>query len=310
MVPDRMLTTLRSPWRGNKARLWLLPILIVSVVSLCGCTKDLVTGKRTYNFFSLKTDIKMGKEVLSQQLGEFRLKGVKVDNDPEMVGRIREMVTKIAVISHIPQFPYEAHYARVPIANAWCAPGGKIMVYEGLFSEKDGLVDRNKEAELAAVLGLTDVDALTVSMARGVAQTVSLDTAALASIRNAFYTQVSGAMNELKVAPFFLKDSAKTTAERERLAASRIDAYFDLLLAEQAQFVNIPEPVSAALRKKYESRVVAAGIERALERATKIRQVSDSTRAAQQPTSAVPMPGAAPGAPNSAAQPAEPAKKP
>ena len=32
----------------------------------------------------------------------------------------------------------------------------------------------------AAVLGLTDVDALTVSMARGVAQTVSLDTAALA----------------------------------------------------------------------------------------------------------------------------------
>ena len=32
----------------------------------------------------------------------------------------------------------------------------------------------------AAVLGLTDVDALTVSMARGVAQAVSLDTAAVA----------------------------------------------------------------------------------------------------------------------------------
>ena len=32
----------------------------------------------------------------------------------------------------------------------------------------------------AAILGLTDVDALTVSMARGVAKTVSLDPAALA----------------------------------------------------------------------------------------------------------------------------------
>ena len=74
--------------------------------------------------------------------------------------------------------------------------------------------------------------------------------------------------------------------------------------------MNIPEPVSAALRKKYESRVVAAGIERALERATKIRQVADSTRAAQQPASAVPMPGAAPTAPTPSAQPAEPAKKP
>lgn len=139
------------------------------------------------------------------------------------------------------------------------------------------------------------------------------DSTALAAIRGAFYGQVAGAMSELKISPFFLRDSAKTTAERERLAASRIDAYFDLLLAEQAQFVNIPEPVSSALRKKYESRVVAAGIERALERATKIRQVADSTRAAQQTPSAVPMPGAAPAAPaapSPAPQPAAPAKKP
>ncbi|MHB8838995.1 MAG: peptidylprolyl isomerase [Gemmatimonadaceae bacterium] len=139
------------------------------------------------------------------------------------------------------------------------------------------------------------------------------DSAAMANIRNAFYGQVAGAMSELKVAPFFLKDSAKTVSEKERLAASRIDSYFDLLLAEKAPFVNVPEPVSAALRAKYESRVVAAGIERALERAAKIRQVSDSTRAAQQPPSAVPMPGAEPAAPQSAApapKPAAPAKKP
>ncbi len=140
------------------------------------------------------------------------------------------------------------------------------------------------------------------------------DSTALGNIRGAFYGQVAGAMSELKVSPFFLKDSAKTVAERERLAASRIDAYFDLLLAEQAQFVAVPEPVSAALRKKYESRVVAAGIERALERAAKIRQVVDSTRAAQQPPSEVPMPGAAPAAPKPggapAKPPAEPAKKP
>jgi parvulin-like peptidyl-prolyl isomerase len=126
------------------------------------------------------------------------------------------------------------------------------------------------------------------------------DTVALANIRNQFYGQVAGAMSELRVSPFFLKDSAKTVSERERLAASRIDAYFDLLLAEKAQFVNVPEPVAAALREKYESRVVAAGIERALERAAKIRQVADSTRAAQQPASAVPMPGGAPPVPPAA----------
>jgi hypothetical protein len=135
---------------------------------------------------------------------------------------------------------------------------------------------------------------------------VALDTAAVANIRDAFYLQVIGAMGELKVAPAFLKDSAKTKSERERLGAARVDAYFDLLLNEKAAFINVPEAVSTALRDKYESRIVVAGIERALERATKIRQVADSTRAASTPPSAVPMPGAAQAAP----QPAAPTKKP
>lgn len=140
------------------------------------------------------------------------------------------------------------------------------------------------------------------------------DTATLANVRAAFRAQVMGAMNELKVAPFFLKDSAKTEGERERLAASRIDAYFGNLLQEKAQFINVPEAVQAALRDKFESRIVMAGVERALEKAIKIRQVADSTRATQQPQSAVPMPGAPMAAPQPPAQPAPqpaaPVKKP
>lgn len=145
---------------------------------------------------------------------------------------------------------------------------------------------------------------------------VTLDTAVLMNIRGSFYAQVAGAMGELKVAPSLLKDSAKTTSERERLAAGRINTYFDLLINEKAQFVGVSEPVSAALRSKFESRIVAAGIDRALERATKIRQVADSTRAASTPPSAVPMPGgppaqaAPPAPPAPAPRPAEPVKKP
>jgi predicted Zn-dependent protease len=41
----------------------------------------------------------------------------------------------------------------VDVVNAWCAPGGKVMVYSGLFDPKKGLVSRTKEDELAAVLG-------------------------------------------------------------------------------------------------------------------------------------------------------------
>lgn len=137
---------------------------------------------------------------------------------------------------------------------------------------------------------------------------ITPDSTATENLRNTFYGQVTGAMSELQVSPFFLKDSAKTVSEKERFAASRVNAYFENLLAEKAQFVNVSEPVSSALRKKYESRVVSAGLERAVEKAAKIRQVADSTRAAQQPPSAVPMPGATP--PVAPQPPTPPTKKP
>ena len=45
-----------------------------------------------------------------------------------------------------------------------------------------------------------------------------------------------------------------------------------------------------ALHEKYEAKVSDAGVDRALERAQKIRAAADSTRASQQPPSQVPMP--------------------
>ena len=49
--------------------------------------------------------------------------------------------------------------------------------------------------------------------------------------------------------------------------------------------------LESALHAKYDYKVNAAGVDRALERAQRIRAVADSTKAAQQPPSAVPLPG-------------------
>lgn len=120
-----------------------------------GCAKDFVTGKSQYNWYDLNYDVKLGTQVIAQQLGELRKSKKKVDDeaDAKMTKKIREMTQKIAAVSHFPKFPYEAHYAGVDIVNAWCAPGGKVMVYEGLFDSKKGLVRRESDDELAAVLG-------------------------------------------------------------------------------------------------------------------------------------------------------------
>jgi hypothetical protein len=114
-------------------------------------------------------------------------------------------------------------------------------------------------------------------------------------MRTNLYTSVGDLIqnvwNSLGVDPKMLADSAKSTAEKERLAASRVDAYLDRMMSGQAQVMNIPLPLKKMLDAKYESSVNAAGIDRAVEKAQKVRASADSAKAASQPKSAIPMPG-------------------
>lgn len=124
-----------------------------------GCAKDLVTGKQTYNWYTIQDDIQLGERVMAAQKRELRKREVRKDKDildskknREELDRLRRILKRIRPVTHYPQFPYEVHLADLEIANAWCAPGGKVMVFEGLWDPKKGLVEKGNEAELAAVL--------------------------------------------------------------------------------------------------------------------------------------------------------------
>ncbi len=123
--------------------------------ALSGCAKDLVTGKKAYNWFAIGEDVKLGEQVIAAQLEAVKKKGKLTDAqaDAEVYERIRKTALRIGAVSHYPSFPFEAHYVALDVVNAWCAPGGKVMVYSGLFDPKKGLVARDNEDELAAVLG-------------------------------------------------------------------------------------------------------------------------------------------------------------
>lgn len=129
-------------------------IVILLPAFVSGCAKDLVTGKTTLNYYSIDSDIKLGRYVMAMQLKELSKtkKSYDTKNNKAQLEQIREIVGDIAKVSHYPNFPYESHLADVDIVNAWCAPGGKIMVYEGLWDPKNGLVTKGNKDELAAVL--------------------------------------------------------------------------------------------------------------------------------------------------------------
>ena len=96
----------------------------------------------------------------------------------------------------------------------------------------------------------------------------------------------------LGVDPKQLADSAKSTAEKERLAASRVDAYLDRMMAGQAQPMSVPLPLKKTARR--EVRVVGqlgGRRSRGRTRARRFARRADSARTANQPKSQIPMPG-------------------
>lgn len=121
---------------------------------------------------------------------------------------------------------------------------------------------------------------------------IQLDSADVSQMRRGFVTAVTTAWTGLNVSPSQLADSAKTESERERLAASRIENYVDRLILKDEAFVQVPASVASALQDKFKWDINAAGVDRALERAGKLRAAADSAKKLAQPSTAVPMPGA------------------
>lgn len=129
----------------------LLRLSLIVFLLMVGCTTmDAVTGQQTRNFYSVQQDISFGSQVYDDTVKEMRDRGVPVNADAARVAQLKEMVRRISAVSDMPNLPYEVSLIQTNVVNAMAAPGGKIMVYEGLWNPKDGLV--KDDDELAAVL--------------------------------------------------------------------------------------------------------------------------------------------------------------
>ena len=118
---------------------------------------------------------------------------------------------------------------------------------------------------------------------------IVLDSTESAEVRQAFWTGVVRVMTGLQLAPAQLAEAGEDRAARERLAATRVEEYVTKLLRNEGEYVEVPEQVAIVLRDRYESRVVTAGLDRALAEATALRAKADSTAASAAP-STVPVP--------------------
>lgn len=129
----------------------LLGGLLLALASGCATT-DFVTGKETQNIYSLDEDVQLGKEFYAETITELKKEKSPIDNKPERVAMVREIMGNITAVVHLTNLPYQVTYVDDPeFVNAFAFPGGHMMVFEGLWDKKEGLVQTVDE--LAAVIG-------------------------------------------------------------------------------------------------------------------------------------------------------------
>ncbi|MDQ3244600.1 MAG: peptidylprolyl isomerase [Gemmatimonadota bacterium] len=116
------------------------------------------------------------------------------------------------------------------------------------------------------------------------------DAKQVGEIRKLFSNSVLNAWNALNVDPQKLVTAGKSKSERQKVAARRVEEYVTKLLAQQAPYVEVTQPVQNVIRDKYDFDINPEAIDAVLVQAAKVRLATDSTTSAPQPNSVVPVP--------------------
>lgn len=122
---------------------------------LAGCSKNALTGKSQLTLLPEAELQTMATQQYQQFLSENKVVANSNNRDAEMVRRVGQRITKAVetyyaekgLSDKLAGFKWEYNLVDDKTVNAWCMPGGKIVVYTGILP-----VTQN-EAALAAVMG-------------------------------------------------------------------------------------------------------------------------------------------------------------
>lgn len=128
-----------------------LPVLIVFLVAACSSVP--ITGRKQLSLIPASTMLSMSY----QQYGEFLQKSTVSTNAQQTAlvkgtgGRIQRAVERYFaernMAGELKDYRWEFNLVESPEVNAWCMPGGKVVVYSGI------LPVTQTEAGLAVVMG-------------------------------------------------------------------------------------------------------------------------------------------------------------
>ena len=129
-------------------------ILIVSIF-IISCSTNAITGRKQLTLIPESELQNMAQSEYRQFLSSNKVVSSSTNKDAEMVNRVGQRITKAVdayykdkgMSNQLDGYKWEYNLVNDKAVNAWCMPGGKIVVYTGL------LPITQNEAALAAVMG-------------------------------------------------------------------------------------------------------------------------------------------------------------
>ena len=103
-------------------------LIITALFIVVGCThKTPYTDRSQMIFMSSQEELALGEQSYKQALSK-----AKVVNNTYDARRVKEIGAKIAAAANRPDFKWEFNLVEDPAMNAFCLPGGKVVVYTGI----------------------------------------------------------------------------------------------------------------------------------------------------------------------------------
>jgi predicted Zn-dependent protease len=132
-----------------------ISLAIFAVALIISCSRNAISGRRQFKYLPESELQSMAAQQYQQFLSTSRVVSSSTSRDAEMVTRvgirIRQAVESYyasrGLSKQLEGYHWEYHLVENNQVNAWCMPGGKIVVYTGL------LPYTQNEAALAVVMG-------------------------------------------------------------------------------------------------------------------------------------------------------------
>jgi len=130
-------------------------IIAIAVITTVACSKNTITGRSQLNLISEAEVEKMSTTEYSQFLTKSKVVSNAGSKDAEMVKRVGTRIANAiteyyktkGLSNELAGYKWEFNLVDSKEVNAWCMPGGKVVVYTGI------LPITQNEAALAVVLG-------------------------------------------------------------------------------------------------------------------------------------------------------------